>query len=933
LLCSTLLTACAATILEWETRSREVLVAGESAVYRVPGTRALDSLVIPKDRSLLSRPDAARLEFYRIYKDSVNKVPVTFANGRLNGEFIGGERYLIVLPEPTWIRNKHTLLCRLKLIHADLIRIRPNIMDNICPRILCPADVFLGDRLLDEFVELQGFPNEFPREELRGMELGPLRPGGAGLNLCDQCFGRDWGVTLIPECRGIGGDGPGCKRWVANGPGPNTVGQVENIANREVVGAVNAVAPHPTDANTAYVGAVNGGLWRATNATVAVPAWTPLSDTAPSLSIGALEFDPTDATRQTLLAGIGRFSSLLSRGGARAGLLRTTNGVNFTTVDDGGVLRGLNIAGVAPRGATLVIAANAADALANRGVWRSTDTGATWTQISGAAGSGLPAGATFDLASDPGNAARLFANAGNGLFRSTDTGATWARVSNAAMDALLGAAGNVDIAVGNANNVFVAIVGVGRLTGLFRSGDGGGTWAALDLPRTTENAGAVFGIHPGGQGATHLSIASDPTNANIVYVGGDRQPCFTESAGCNAPGVPPFPNSLGAVDFSGRLFRVDASRAAGTQAATITHSGTAANSAPHADSRDMDFAADGGLIEGDDGGVYRRTNPRANTGDWFSMNGTLQTTEFHAAAWDSNSNIIIGGAQDTGTPEQQTSAGLTWRSVSTADGGDVAVDDTGTPGTSVRYSSFQFLGNFRRSTVNAANVLQATVFPPLTVVGGGSALVTQFYTPIRLNNVNPNRLIIGGGNSVYESFDQGTTIREIGVGIVVNDTSTDPIAYGATGNADMLYVGSGNRVLIRNAAPPAALTASATYRGGNVNDIAIDPATPNTAFVVDGTSVFRTADGGGTWTNVTGNLDTLGAGTIRSVVFQSVGGAAVVVGTDTGVFIATGPAFNAWVAFGCELPRVPVYDLEFDAQDRVFVAGTLGRGAWVLKDN
>jgi len=202
-----------------------------------------------------------------------------------------------------------------------------------------------------------------------------------------------------------------------------------------------------------------------------------------------------------------------------------------------------------------------------------------------------------------------------------------------------------------------------------------------------------------------------------------------------------------------------------------------------------------------------------------------------------------------------------------------------------------------------------------------------------LNTVNPNRLIIGGSNSVYESFDQGNTISEIGVGIVVNDTSTDPIAYGATGNADMLYVGSGARVFVRNAAPPAALTQSATYTGGAVLDIAIDPATPNTAFVVDATNVFRTTDGGGTWTNITGNLGTLLSGSIRSVAFRSVGGAAVVVGTDTGVFIASGTAFNAWSALGCELPRVPVYDLEFDAQDRLFVAGTLGRGAWVLNDN
>src|SRR5438270_8221334 len=56
------------------------------------------------------------------------------------------------------------------------------------------------------------------------------------------------------------------QQWVAEGPGPNTRGQVENIADGEVVGAINAVAPHPSDANTVYVGAVNGGVWKTTNA-------------------------------------------------------------------------------------------------------------------------------------------------------------------------------------------------------------------------------------------------------------------------------------------------------------------------------------------------------------------------------------------------------------------------------------------------------------------------------------------------------------------------------------------------------------------------------------------------------------------------------------------------------------------------------------------
>src|SRR5512134_3531971 len=107
--------------------------------------------------------------------------------------------------------------------------------------------------------------------------------------------------------------------WGVQGPGPSHNGQVEGIPNRPVTGAINALAPHPTNPDILYLGAVNGGVWRTTNATAASPTWTPLMDAQGSLSIGrdALQFDPTDPTRNTLVAGSGRSSSLGSSGGAR----------------------------------------------------------------------------------------------------------------------------------------------------------------------------------------------------------------------------------------------------------------------------------------------------------------------------------------------------------------------------------------------------------------------------------------------------------------------------------------------------------------------------------------------------------------------------------------------------------------------------------------
>lgn len=715
--------------------------------------------------------------------------------------------------------------------------------------------------------------------------------------------------------------------WVPHGPGSNTLGQVEGITDREVVGAIHAVAAHPANADVLYVGAANGGIWRTANATAAHPHWVSQLGLDQSESIGAIAFDPTDATHQTLMAGSGRFSNFGSRGGDRVGIWRTTNGgTNWTLMDGGGDIAGLNVSGVAPRGATLVLSANAADAVADRGVWRSTNTGGAWTQISGAPGTGLPVGPSYDLAGDPSNDARLFTNAGtSGIYRSDDTGGTWTKVSDAAVDAALAGATNVKIAVGTSNNVYVAIVTGGRLSGLFRSPDGGASWTALDIPTTTES-GVIVGIHPGGQGATNLSIAADPTNADVVYVGGDRQPDIGAS--------PWFPNSIGANDYSGRLFRVDASLPAGTQAAPITHTNTGGGSAPHADSRDMAFDANGALLETDDGGIYRRTAPLTNTGDWFSVIGDIQVTEFHDIAWDHVSKVAIGGAQDTGTPEQIHSGNVRWRSVATADGGDVAVDDYGTPGISVRYSSNQKLHWFQRRTVDAANNVTGTQSAP-PIVTSGAPLVAQPKTPIALNNVASLRLIIGGANSVYESPDQGNTITEIGPGIAVNGFNHDPIAYGAAGNPDMLYVGSGDSVFIRNAAPPAALTASATYPGSGtgrwVADIAIDPGDPNTAYVLDATNVYRTPDGGTTWTNITGDLATQTPGTFLSIAYSTSNtDGSVIVGANNGAFIARGPTFTTWTPVAAGLPRAPVSDLEYDATDEVLAAGLLGRGTWTV---
>ena len=740
-------------------------------------------------------------------------------------------------------------------------------------------------------------------------------------------------MSAAPPQKAFGG------AWQAQGPGPAGNGQVENVGqDNQVVGAVHVVVAHPSDADILWIGGVNAGVWKTTNATAAAPNWTNLTDDQDSLSIGALALDPTDGTHQTLLAGIGGYSSY-GRRGERIGLLRSTDGgTSWTPIDGGGTLNGKNISGVAPRGATLVVSVNTGSG--DRGIFRSTDTGAGFTAISSGDGSatGLPGGNSHDLVGDPSDNTILYTSMVNaddfggvsGVYKSTDTGATWAKISSAAMDSMLVSnVSNVEFAVGPTGvDVYAAIVKFGRLTGIFRSGDSGTSWTAMDIPQTIEHGDVAIGIHPGGQGGTHLSIAADPSDVNTVYLAGDRQPYFGEGSGANLF----FPNSSGALDYSGRIFRGDASAGAGLQWTRLTHTGTASSSSPHADSREMTFDADGNLIETDDGGIYKRTSPNSAAGDWFSLIGDLQTTEYHGVAYDSNSNIVFGGAQDTGSTEQLVTNMPDFFSTSTGDGGDTAVDDISTPGMSSRFTSYQFLGAFRKRTYDSSNVLQSESFPSLTLVGGGTPPSAQFYTPIAVNEVDGDRLIIGASNGVYESSDQGDTVSAIGAGITINGFQGDPIVYGVPGNADLLYVAEGSDIFGRTSAPPAALTA-VTPPGGSINDLTIDPDSPARLFAIDSNQVFFSTNSGTSWGDVTGNLfSTFDPQTLRTLAFIPATDDALVVGTDRGAYVAfDSSGFTDWDSLGTDLPNAIVMELDYDAADDALIAGLLGRGAFKLQ--
>jgi hypothetical protein len=157
------------------------------------------------------------------------------------------------------------------------------------------------------------------------------------------------------------------------------------------------------------------------------------------------------------------------------------------------------------------------------------------------------------------------------------------------------------------------------------------------------------------------------------------------------------------------------------------------------------------------------------------------------------------------------------------------------------------------------------------------------------------------------------------------------MAYGASGNAGIAYVGRGAQVHRRVAGSFVATTALPAG-AATVTDVALDPFNPSRVWAIDDNQVFYSADSGSTWTDITGNLPAISSRDFRTIEFinADVGQPArVALGTRSGVYAANSGASD-WQLLGTALPDVLVFDLRYVHAQRTLYAGTLGRGVWSL---
>ena len=276
-----------------------------------------------------------------------------------------------------------------------------------------------------------------------------------------------------------------------------------------------AAAGVPGDPNTFYFGAVDGGVWKTTNAGV---TWTPVFDHQPVASIGAIAVAPSDP--KIIYAGSGE-SDIRSDLASGDGLYRSTDsGEHWQNVGLRDT-RQISRIVIDPQNADIVYAGALGHAYGpnnERGVYQSTDGGEHWTKVldqgseTGIADLAIATdhpkilfAATWHTHRPPWSTYAPIDGAGAGIFRSQDGGISWTRLAGSGLPD--GDWGRPSVAVSPDGKRVYALIDDGKKSGLYRSDDGGDSWTLKNSDARLTSRAWYFG-----------NITIDPQNPDVFYV-------------------------------------------------------------------------------------------------------------------------------------------------------------------------------------------------------------------------------------------------------------------------------------------------------------------------------------------------------------------------------------------------------------------------------
>jgi photosystem II stability/assembly factor-like uncharacterized protein len=680
-------------------------------------------------------------------------------------------------------------------------------------------------------------------------------------------------------------------------------------------GRSNASTGVRQDPLTFYFGGVGGGVWKTTDGG---DSWTNVTDgQLKTSSVGAIAVAPSDPN--VVYVGMGEHAV---RG------VMTSHGDGVYKSTDAGMTwkhvglpksRAISRIHVHPTNPDRVyVAAQGAPygPSEDRGVYRSSDGGATWTRVLHVS----PDAGPSDLAMDPSNPRILYAafwdhrrtpwevrsgGPGSGIHKSTDGGDTWTRLD----EGLPEVKGKLSVSVSANPDRIYALVEADPKGGLYRSEDGGKTFKLVNEAWNIRTRAWYY-----------IKVFADPKNPDVVWV-------------TNA-------SLLKSID-GGKTF----------ESVRVPH-GDNHHLWIHPENTDV-------LINSNDGGA----NVSYNGGKTWSTQQNQPTAQFYRVNADRRFPYwVYGGQQDNtsvGIASQTFDSGITWKDwhpVGGCESAYVAFD----PDNPVRIYAGCYMGQITEWDARTKQERNVMAYPMLPAAMASRDMKYRFNwnAPILASAHDP-RVVYHAGNVLLRTRNGGTSWEEAS-----SDLTTDDDEKQGPGGGPITNEGAGGEIygtiyyVAESPHDPATLWTGSddgllhlTRDSGArwervtppgigeamINAIDVSPHDPGTAYVAvtrykfnDFTPLaFKTTDYGRTWRKITNGVPE--DAWVRVVREDPKRRGLLYMGTELGIF-ASFDAGENWQSLQLNLPVTPVTDLMVQQPFNDLVISTAGRSFWILDD-
>lgn len=547
------------------------------------------------------------------------------------------------------------------------------------------------------------------------------------------------------------------------------------------------------------------------------------------------------------------------------------------------------------------------------GVLKSTDGGTTWSSTGA-----MDNGHIARLAIDPTNTNIVYcAGFHGGLYKTTNGGTNWSLIK----------AGDVTDFALNSNSTNTLYAGV-RNDGVYKSTDSGMAWTKL--------AGGLPAM-----ASQRVMLSHSPSSPQTIYAKLDQTVYKTTDGGtswtnmgnhggntygywCNYVAVDPTnPDIVFAAGVS-----LERSTDGGTTWSWVAGGTDPERDRLHADQHAMVFDPTNHLriYAGNDGGVYLSTD---GAGTWKKVSDGLIVTQFYDVGISSATpSMLGGGVQDQGT--NATVGGLTWHKLYGADGGFLVFHPS---------DSYTLYGETQHNNIKKSTNGGMSWSSAITGITGSGPWIGA----ITMDDAIPDTLFTGR-QEVFRTTN-GAASWSASSPTVGGNVQAITIA---PSNHQIVYAGTSTGKIWKSTDGGATLANWSDVTSGPlpnrvVKDIAVDRTDPDIVYLTfsgfntttPGTPghVFRSADGGATWTDISGiaaAITALPDIPVNAIEIDAHDANTLYVGTDIGIFRTTNLG-GLWTVFEPGFPQVAVDDLELDESRDILTAATHGRGMWQMK--